>query len=53
MHARTAAANQIRGLLAEYGIILPKQVQNIRNYLPGILANTKNEKPLCKVKFAV
>lgn len=34
---RTAQGNQIRGLLAEYGIILPKGFSQIRKQLPAIL----------------
>jgi transposase len=41
--ARTATVNQIRGLLAEYGIVLPKQIQNIRVHLPAILEDGENE----------
>jgi transposase len=43
IQSRTALVNQIRGLLAEYGVIIPKQVQNLRNQLPEILADDKNE----------
>jgi transposase len=41
--ARTAITNQIRGLLAEYGIIIPKQIQNISKYLPEILEDAENK----------
>lgn len=34
---RTALANMIRGLLAEYGIIIAKGVEHVRKYLPIIL----------------
>ncbi|MBY0415069.1 MAG: IS110 family transposase [Bdellovibrionales bacterium] len=43
IQSRTALVNQIRGLLAEYGIIISKQVQNLRNQLPEILTDDKNE----------
>ena len=43
IQSRTALVNQIRGLLAEYGIVLPQQVQKLRNHLPEILADEKNE----------
>jgi transposase len=43
MQARTALVNQIRGLLAEYGIVIPKQIQNLRNKLPEILEDGENE----------
>jgi transposase len=40
MKQRTAQANQIRGLLAEYGIIIPKGVDHLKN-LAEILENNK------------
>jgi transposase len=39
---RTAQANQIRGLLAEYGVILPKGIRNIKN-LPEILEDSASK----------
>ena len=35
--ARTAQANQIRGLLSEFGIILPQGIAHIARRLPEIL----------------
>ncbi|MCX9134871.1 IS110 family transposase [Aeromonas veronii] len=35
--ARTAQANQLRGLLAEHGIIIPKGITHIGKHLPEIL----------------
>jgi transposase len=43
--ARTAQANQIRGLLAEYGIVLPLGIDNIAKRLPEILEDGENELP--------
>jgi len=40
---RTALSNQIRGLLAEYGEIIPKGISHVRKQLPEILANEKND----------
>ncbi|MBI1820774.1 MAG: IS110 family transposase [Nitrospirae bacterium] len=40
---RTALVNQIRGLLAEYGIVIPQGVASVRRRLPAILADTDNE----------
>lgn len=40
---RTALVNQIRGLLAEYGIIVPKGITKIRKVLPEILEDAENE----------
>lgn len=34
---RTALANQIRGLLSEYGLIIPQGIHNITKTLPNIL----------------
>lgn len=41
--SRTGLANQIRGLLAEYGIVLPQHVSQLRRGLPLILENATNE----------
>jgi len=43
--ARTAQANQIRGLLGEYGIILPQGISHIPKRLPAILEDGKNALP--------
>ena len=39
---RTAHANRIRGLLAEYGIIVPQGVSTLRRRLPEILEDGEN-----------
>lgn len=41
--ARTALVNQIRGLLAEYGIIIHKGVSSVRKRLPDILEDAEND----------
>lgn len=43
--ARTAQANQIRGLLAEYGIIIPQGSDHIAQRLPAILEDGENDLP--------
>jgi transposase len=43
--ARTAQANQIRGLLAEFGIIIPKGIQSIADRMPDILEDGENSLP--------
>ncbi|MEZ5577661.1 MAG: IS110 family transposase [Candidatus Competibacteraceae bacterium] len=43
--ARTAQANQIRGLLAEYGIVIPQGIGHIAKQLPAILEDGGNEVP--------
>lgn len=40
---RTAQANQIRGLLMEYGVILPKGISYVRKEIPFILEDADNE----------
>lgn len=43
--ARTAQANQIRGLLAEFGIVMPKGVRFLAQQMPGILEDAENGLP--------
>jgi transposase len=43
--ARTAQANQIRGLLAEYGITIPQGIAYIGKRLPEILEDGENGLP--------
>jgi transposase len=40
---RTALANQARGLLAEYGIVIPQGINNVRQDLPSIVEDGENE----------
>lgn len=40
---RTAQANQIRGLLADYGIVVPKGIGHLHKALPLILEDGENE----------
>ncbi len=40
---RTALVNQMRGLLSEYGIIVPQGIQKLRKGLPEILEDGENE----------
>jgi transposase len=39
---RTAKANQVRGLLAEYGLVVGKRVGALRRALPGLLEDADN-----------
>lgn len=39
---RTATANQLRGLLAEYGIVLPQGLAQLRRALPAVLEDGDN-----------
>ena len=43
--ARTAQGNQIRGLLAEFGIIIPQGISNIASRVPELIENASNELP--------
>lgn len=45
VRARTAQANQIRGLLAEYGITLPQGIGHVTKQLPEILEDAENDLP--------
>lgn len=40
---RTAVTNQIRGLLAEYGIVVAQGIWKIRSILPEIIEDAENE----------
>lgn len=40
--ARTAQANQIRGLLGEYGIVLPEGISWLRRRIPEVLEDGEN-----------
>jgi transposase len=40
--ARTALLNQIRGLLAEYGIVIPQRASQVRHKVPFILQDADN-----------
>ena len=43
--ARTAQANQIRGLLAEYGLVIPQGISHIATHLPEVLEDGENGLP--------
>lgn len=43
--ARTAQANQIRGLLAEYGIVIPQGISHMAKRLPDIVEDGENNLP--------
>jgi len=50
---RTALVNQVRGLLAEYGLIINKGVSAVRKGLPDILEDAENGlTPLARELFA-
>ena len=41
--ARTAQANQIRGLLAEFGLTIPQGISHIANRVPELIEDATNE----------
>jgi transposase len=43
--AKTAQANQIRGLLSEFGIVIPKGISHIMKQVPEILEDGENGLP--------
>ena len=43
--ARTAQANQIRGVLAEYGLIIPQGISHIPKQVPEIIEDGENDLP--------
>lgn len=43
--ARTAQANQIRGLLSEFGIVIPQGIKSIAKRMPDILEDGENSLP--------
>jgi transposase len=43
--ARTAQVNQIRGLLAEFGIVIPAGIRRITEHMPEILEDAENGLP--------
>jgi transposase len=45
VRARTAQANQIRGVLAEFGIVIPQGIKHIAKYLPEIREDGENGLP--------
>jgi transposase len=43
--ARTAQAHQIRGLLSEFGIVIPQGISSMVKRMPDILEDAKNDLP--------
>ena len=43
--ARTAHANQIRGLLSEFGIVIPQGIHSVFKQIPDILEDGENDLP--------
>ena len=49
--SRTALVNQIRGLLAEYGVVLPKRIENLRRRLLDVVTDQERVSPLAQEQF--
>jgi len=45
IRARTAQANQIRGLLGEYGVVVPQGISNISLRVPDLIEDATNDMP--------
>lgn len=41
--AQTGLCNEIRGLLAEYGIVLPQAISGLHRASPEVLEDAENE----------
>lgn len=53
MQMRSSLSSHIRGLLMEYGMVIPKQLSQLRQGLPLILADAENElSPNIRALFA-
>jgi len=46
VRARTAQANQIRGLLSEFGLVIPQGIRHVTQRVPALLEDASNELPL-------
>ncbi|KVN99934.1 transposase, partial [Burkholderia ubonensis] len=45
VRARTAQANQIRGLLGEFGLVMPRGITSIAQQVPQLIEDASNELP--------
>ena len=45
VHARTAQANQIRGLLAEFSLVIPQGIHHLAHRVPELLEDASNDLP--------
>lgn len=46
VHARSAQANQIRGLLLEFGLAIPQGMRPLYDRVPELIEDATNELPL-------
>lgn len=45
VRSRTSQANQIRGLFAEFGLVMPQGIANLYKQVPALLEEAKEELP--------
>lgn len=45
VHARSAQANQIRGLLMEFGLVVPQGIRHVYTRVPALIEDASNELP--------
>ena len=45
VRARTAQANQIRGLLGEFGLVIPRGITSVAQHVPQFIEDASNELP--------
>lgn len=45
VHARSAQANQIRGLLMEFGLVVPQGIRHVYARVPDLIEDASNELP--------
>jgi transposase len=45
VHARSAQANQIRGLLIEFGLVIPQGMRNLYERVPDLIEDASNDLP--------
>jgi transposase len=46
VRARTAQANQIRGLLGEFGLVIPQGISHVAKQVPALLEDASNALPM-------
>ena len=51
VRSRTGTVNQVRGLITEYGLVIPQGINNVRRLLPEIIEDLSNELTLMARDF--
>ena len=52
IRSRTAGTNQLRGLLAEYAVIVDKRIASLRKQVPFILEDSENSLTVAARSFS-